>query len=207
MLASRCSLALVLSFCLPAFACDGGEGGDGDETESSGSGSSGEGEGGSTGDAEGSGSGSEGGDGSGEGGSSSGSGSSSGDEGTTGDEGTAGDTPEDLCELSDGVWEPQSCGNFLCGEPPACAAIIPGCDCGEGMNFEEGVGCVLDETCPNAQDILDCTLSGGLWDPLSCGHYSCGEIPDCDAIIPGCNCGALKSFETGTGCVIDPSCT
>ena len=51
-----------------------------------------------------------------------------------------------------------------------------------------------------------CVATGGTWDPGSCGHYPCGQFPDCDAIIPGCDCGTERNFEPGTGCVDDPAC-
>ena len=51
-----------------------------------------------------------------------------------------------------------------------------------------------------------CLATGGVWDPISCGHYNCGQFPDCDAIIPGCNCGPGRNFENGVGCVDDPDC-
>jgi hypothetical protein len=57
---------------------------------------------------------------------------------------------------------------------------------------------------PSEQSL--CEETGGTWDPLSCGHYPCGQFPACDAIIPGCNCGPGKNFVAGTGCVIDPAC-
>jgi hypothetical protein len=51
-----------------------------------------------------------------------------------------------------------------------------------------------------------CEQSGGEWDPDSCGHYECGLFPDCDAVIPGCNCGPGQRFESGSGCVPSDDC-
>lgn len=51
-----------------------------------------------------------------------------------------------------------------------------------------------------------CVSTGGVWDPGSCGHYFCGQFPDCDAIVPGCDCGSARNFEDGTGCIDDPAC-
>jgi hypothetical protein len=51
-----------------------------------------------------------------------------------------------------------------------------------------------------------CESTGGTWDPLSCGHYICGQLPTCEAIIPGCDCGAGRNFHAEVGCVDDPSC-
>lgn len=38
--------------------------------------------------------------------------------------------------------------DYLCGLPPACTAVIPGCDCGSDANFVPGAGCVEDPGCP-----------------------------------------------------------
>jgi hypothetical protein len=57
---------------------------------------------------------------------------------------------------------------------------------------------------PSEQEL--CETTGGTWDPGSCGHYTCGQFPDCDAIIPGCDCGVGRNFEAGVGCFDDPSC-
>ena len=52
-----------------------------------------------------------------------------------------------------------------------------------------------------------CEGTAGTWDEGSCGHYSCGMPPLCDAIIPGCNCGTGRNFVPGTGCADDAACT
>jgi hypothetical protein len=57
------------------------------------------------------------------------------------------DDDEFMCEYTEGTWDPASCGHYVCGTPPACEAIIPGCDCGPGHSFEAGAGCVDDGTC------------------------------------------------------------
>jgi hypothetical protein len=51
-----------------------------------------------------------------------------------------------------------------------------------------------------------CATTGGTWDPLACGHYDCGVPPECTAVIPGCDCGPGRNFETGIGCIDDPTC-
>jgi len=51
-----------------------------------------------------------------------------------------------------------------------------------------------------------CVATGGVWDPGSCGHYTCGQFPDCDAVIPGCDCGIGRNFQDGVGCIDDPIC-
>ena len=139
------------------------------------------------------------------------------------DEGCEGDGL--LCERSGGVWHPEACGHYSCGLPNECAAIIPGCDCGAGGNFMEGVGCADDPACVGGEvcgDNLDndrdgevdegcapealCEATGGRWDENSCGHYSCGLPNECAAIIPGCDCGPSSGFLEGFGCVESPSC-
>lgn len=114
--------------------------------------------------------------------------------------------PERLCRDSGGRWDVTACGHYSCGAPNECAAVIPGCDCGEDANFVEGVGCVDDPACSPLSDEELCELSDGAWDEGSCGHYVCGEFPDCDAVIPGCNCGEDANFFEGVGCVGDPVC-
>lgn len=53
-----------------------------------------------------------------------------------------------------------------------------------------------------------CEDSGGIWDPSSCGHYTCGLGPDCGAVVPGCDCGLGSVFIEGAGggCVQDEEC-
>ncbi len=52
-----------------------------------------------------------------------------------------------------------------------------------------------------------CSQTGGVWDMLSCGHYHCGNPPDCKAIIPGCNCGPDSIFDSEKGCIESTECT
>ncbi len=56
-------------------------------------------------------------------------------------------SPEELCQTSGGTWTQQTCGHALCGNPPPCAAVIPGCNCGPNANYVEGRGCVTDNAC------------------------------------------------------------
>ncbi len=111
---------------------------------------------------------------------------------------------ETLCLDSGGAWDPLSCGHYTCGNFPECDAVIPGCDCGPGANFEHGVGCVSDRSCPPPDARLLCEQTGGIWDPTSCGHYSCGHRPICAAVIPGCNCGPSAVFDEFDGCLAAP---
>jgi hypothetical protein len=59
---------------------------------------------------------------------------------------------------------------------------------------------------PRTSDEQLCVDTGGRWDPISCGHYHCGFFPECDAVIPGCDCGAGLNFKPGLGCIPDPQC-
>ncbi len=68
--------------------------------------------------------------------------SSSGESGSTGGIG-----PQQLCESTDGTWEPNACGDYVCGLPNDCEAVIPGCNCGQDANFVEGEGCVAADIC------------------------------------------------------------
>jgi len=103
-----------------------------------------------------------------------------------------------------GTWDELSCGHYSCGNPPDCEAIVPGCDCGPDANFVKGVGCEADPLCKN-DDAQLCEATGGVWDPLSCGHYICGKFPPCDNIDPGCDCGEGNNFSE-EGCKPDPEC-
>lgn len=54
----------------------------------------------------------------------------------------AANSEEALCSATGGRWDPTSCGHYDCGKRPLCAAVIPGCDCGPGAVFVDGVGCL-----------------------------------------------------------------
>lgn len=104
--------------------------------------------------------------------------------------------PQALCEASGGTWDPGACGDYECGFPLECKAIIPGCDCGFTMNFEPGVGCVEDDEC-------------------GAGSFPCGDGPPCtidvdycEEFIPGVM-GADPSFTCmpiPKACTEDPTC-
>lgn len=116
---------------------------------------------------------------------------------------------ETLCGATGGRWDTGGCGDYICGSPSPILCLIPtpGCNCGEGRNFDHSAGCFEDRTCTASGAEAACTGSGGAWDPASCGDYRCGEPPFCDAIIPGCNCGSGRNVDPVTGaCVDDRSC-
>lgn len=82
-------------------------------------------------------------------------------------------------------------------------------DCGVGTYGFDSEGNErrgpIPDSCPTSEEEL-CEETGGRWDPGSCGHYSCGQRPDRDAIIPGCDCGPSRNFGPGVGCIEDPEC-
>ena len=82
-----------------------------------------------------------------------------------------------------------------------------GCGVGTyGLNGEGSErGGPIPESCPTTEAEL-CHETGGWWDVISCGHYWCGQFPDCDAVIPGCDCGMERNFVPGLGCVDDQDC-
>lgn len=167
--------------------------GDGTDSTPTGSGSSTEGGGASS-------------DGSG---SDAGSGSDSADSDPTadGDSTTAtGNDEQILCEDTQGTWLEDTCGHWLCNQPPICDAIIPGCMCPEGESFDPSSGCVEDPSCGDDQQEMLCVNSGGTWDETACGHYQCGVPNECEAVIPGCDCGGFMNFFEGEGCSSDASC-
>lgn len=142
---------------------------------------------------------------SGEESSSSGSGSDSGSSSTGGTSGSSSSStgdlgPQDLCEATDGTWEPAACGDYVCGIPNACEAIIPGCDCGQDANFVEGEGCVPDDACAtfDCGDELECltvaqyclaTFPGVKGAPIT---YECLPMPDACAASIDCVCLAAE---------------
>ena len=75
---------------------------------------------------------------------------------------------------------------------------------GSSSDGDERSGPIL-ESCPTSEAEL-CWQTGGWWDIGTCGHYLCGVESDCDAIIPGCDCGSQKNFMPGVGCSNDPLC-
>jgi len=114
-------------------------------------------------------------------------------------------------------------GVLLCTEIGCPGCLVDGEFHRVGDTFPAGDGCNVC-TC-HADGSVRCTLrpcpvcpppeptprercerTGGSWDETSCGHYSCGERPLCDALIPGCDCGPKRTFEDGVGCVEDDAC-
>ena len=73
------------------------------------------------------------------------------------------DENKGLCEETGGEWVDTSCGDYNCGQPPLCLALIPGCNCGPGLNFDDKEGCYKDEACPAPGE---CTNN---WECAPCG--------------------------------------
>lgn len=63
------------------------------------------------------------------------------------------------------------------------------------------------ETDGGGEQVL-CEETGGIWDIMSCGHYTCGLPPECAAIVPGCDCGVGSNFLDGPlgGCAPSEEC-
>lgn len=51
-----------------------------------------------------------------------------------------------------------------------------------------------------------CEASGGGWVLETCGHFVCGLAQDCQAVIPGCDCGEHQVFVEGLGCQVGAEC-
>lgn len=127
-------------------------------------------------------------------------------------DGSAGDeeepqTDDALCRGTGGDWDDGACNHYICGEPRDCRALIPGCDCGATANFRSGQGCVEDPACQrDSKEARLCAETEGRWVPDSCGNFVCGQFPDCDAVIPGCDCGHGRNFVSDVGCSYDATC-
>ncbi len=112
------------------------------------------------------------------------------------------------CEDSGGVWDLKSCGHYTCGLLPDCDAVIPGCDCGVGSTFVEGVGCEQSDDCEavafSCGPELTCNAPGQFCDVLIPGvkgaetSYDCLDTPDSCADAYTCGCiGGAGDCEKG----------
>lgn len=91
----------------------------------------------------------------------------------------------------------------------SCRADPPTCLEHERASVFEGCWgpCVpIDSCAPGSGEQGLCTSTGGTWDAAACGHTRCGLRPECNAIIPGCDCGLGKVFGRGEGCVVSTEC-
>lgn len=104
--------------------------------------------------------------------------------------------PQGLCESTDGTWDETACDHYVCGQPNACEAIIPGCDCGPDANFVEGEGCVDDDACGTfaCGDDLECSLNAEYCQAVNPGvkggqvTYSCVDTPAACSDSVDCEC-------------------
>jgi hypothetical protein len=123
-----------------------------------------------------------------------------------------------LCRQTSGRWvlsAESPCG-FDCGvaNPAYCESPFDSCDCGANRNFDSSRGCVPDWTCVATERQQVCTSTGGTWhecgtgDPgCSCGDYNCGVPNYMDpCIMPGCDCGPSRNFDSALGCLWDGTC-
>ncbi len=104
-----------------------------------------------------------------------------------------------------------------CELPPKCEKL---CQTDSDCQSQTGTGYICNQiycfttpcdwTCiPDpviSADQIVCEATGGTWETQSCGNYTCGTAPICAALIPGCNCGKDKNFDSFLGCVPDASC-
>ncbi len=118
---------------------------------------------------------------------------------------------DNITDCSESVVCPD--GTEVIGQGSSCVfdcsahCLDPTCEPGQMLNDEDSDGC--GETCVYVieQELL-CTETGGTWYLAgdSCGHWSCGLPPLCEAEIPGCNCGFGNVFDEFAGCLEDFNC-
>ena len=80
---------------------------------------------------------------------------------------------------------------------------------GSGDGGSESGGAGSDDGSAGDGGLSDqavCEQTDGTWVEDACGHYQCGNPPDCTAVIPGCDCGLGKTFVDGGGCRDDATC-
>ncbi len=100
---------------------------------------------------------------------------------------------EALCEASGGTWDPSSCGDYYCGDPPDCEAVIPGCDCGPYAIFDHNWGCIVSQECP-CPDPDDANVD-----------YVSQDTDECMVIDFDCFEEALQFDNScGCGCIVFP---
>ncbi len=79
-------------------------------------------------------------------------------------------------------------------------------DDGESSSGGTSVGGTAESTGGGGDEQELCEATGGVWDPTACGHYVCGFPQDCQAVIPGCDCGIYDNFEVKVGCFPGAEC-
>jgi hypothetical protein len=116
--------------------------------------------------------------------------------------GASGEVVGDVgCFLPAAIDADGSALDALIGSAFACGLDYADCDC-----VEPPPAACVDGACVEGDDAALCESTGGTWEPAACGHRQCGLESDCDAVIPGCDCGPTQNFSAGLGCLTDPAC-
>ena len=115
-----------------------------------------------------------------------------------------------LCMSTGGAWHTGGCGNWVCGQEMLCGMIsTPGCDCGVGKNFVEGVGCTDDWSCGVQCDYGDRVYNiGDTFTALDgCNTCTCTDqgIPCTEIACNECGVGCQVGW-TCNSCPADPEC-
>lgn len=81
------------------------------------------------------------------------------------------------------------------------------CDCGPAMRFEEGAGCVPDDSCGTGFELhaAVCAFSGHTM-TAECEPTHCGNRSPLFCAAPACECGDHEVFDPHRGCVWSPEC-
>jgi len=117
-----------------------------------------------------------------------------------------------LCRTTGGDWLfwAEECEHRRCGQPGLilCEVGMPVCDCGLDAIFEDGVGCVPSEECPElvrpTREAL-CNNSGGTWEGVCCDSV-CGQPCAAACLAPACTCGPMEIFDEARGCIEADEC-
>ncbi len=125
----------------------------------------------------------------------------------------------ELCRNTQGVWSevPVTCGPWTCGIPAGLwgTSECDGppraqCACPIGLTFTD-FGCLRSRSqCPLSNEEQGCIEGNGTWhrEASNCGNWSCGTRPICEAVIPGCDCGPLRTFNPSSNrCEASQLCT
>jgi hypothetical protein len=119
------------------------------------------------------------------------------------------------CEATGGSWDYQSCGDYVCGLPPDCTAIVAGCNCGYYASFESApAGCQPDVACMTAGLDFGCgdqtcsTLATQYCEEFTSGPgivtLNCQDIPEECLESTGCDC-IVQASVPETTCRIGPN--
>lgn len=98
---------------------------------------------------------------------------------------------------SDGGSDDGSGGSTAGGPPPTGTSVGDMTSSDTGSMTTDGSG---------SPDQTLCEETDGTWDMTACEHYVCGVPNECQAVIPGCDCGPSANFVEDVGCVEDDAC-